>query len=61
MPPLWCRIDRLWYGHPGILEGSMTRQPFLCPLDHVFEVFTVLVVFLLIIHHLDYLEDSIFV
>ncbi|CAJ1941993.1 unnamed protein product [Sphenostylis stenocarpa] len=38
MPPLWCRIDRLWYGHPGILEGSMTRQPFLCPLDHVFEV-----------------------
>ncbi|KAK7262809.1 hypothetical protein RJT34_30390 [Clitoria ternatea] len=38
MPPLWCRIDRLWYPHPGILEGSMTRQPFLCPLDHVFEV-----------------------
>ncbi|KAG4941042.1 hypothetical protein AAZX31_16G099800 [Glycine max] len=38
MPPLWCRIDRLWYAHPGILEGSMTRQPFLCPLDHVFEV-----------------------
>ncbi|KAL5172188.1 Arabinosyltransferase XEG113 [Glycine soja] len=37
MPPLWCRIDRLWYPHPGILEGSMTRQPFLCPLDHVFE------------------------
>ncbi|KAK7250704.1 hypothetical protein RIF29_33306 [Crotalaria pallida] len=38
MPPLWCRIDRLWYPHPGVLEGSMTRQPFLCPLDHVFEV-----------------------
>ncbi|KAK8471618.1 hypothetical protein PHAVU_003G278500 [Phaseolus vulgaris] len=38
MPPLWCRVDRLWYGHPGVLEGSMTRQPFLCPLDHVFEV-----------------------
>ncbi|KAJ1434121.1 Nucleotide-diphospho-sugar transferase [Sesbania bispinosa] len=38
MPPLWCRIDRLWYPHPGILEGSMTRQPFHCPLDHVFEV-----------------------
>ncbi|KAK7360441.1 hypothetical protein VNO77_02434 [Canavalia gladiata] len=38
MPPLWCRIDRLWYPHPGVLEGSMTRQPFICPLDHVFEV-----------------------
>ncbi|XP_057730119.1 arabinosyltransferase XEG113-like [Arachis stenosperma] len=38
MPPLWCRIDRLWYPHPGILEGTLTRQPFLCPLDHVFEV-----------------------
>ncbi|KAJ1396827.1 Tetratricopeptide-like helical domain superfamily [Sesbania bispinosa] len=38
MPPLWCRVDRLWFPHPGVLEGSMTRQPFLCPLDHVFEV-----------------------
>lgn len=38
VPPLWCRLDRMWYPHPGILEGSMTRQPFLCPLDHVFEV-----------------------
>ncbi|CAL0311724.1 unnamed protein product [Lupinus luteus] len=38
MPPLWCKIDRLWFPHPGVLEGSMTRQPFLCPLDHVFEV-----------------------
>ncbi|KAL1370698.1 hypothetical protein HN51_000927 [Arachis hypogaea] len=38
MPPLWCRIDRLWYPHPGVLEGTLTRQPFLCPLDHVFEV-----------------------
>eukprot|EP00268_Persea_americana_P045732 TRINITY_DN4680_c0_g1_i1.p1 TRINITY_DN4680_c0_g1~~TRINITY_DN4680_c0_g1_i1.p1 ORF type:complete len:642 (+),score=107.40 TRINITY_DN4680_c0_g1_i1:255-2180(+) len=38
MPPLWCRLDRLWFGHPGVLEGTMTRQPFLCPLDHVFEV-----------------------
>ncbi|KAF9612856.1 hypothetical protein IFM89_004266 [Coptis chinensis] len=38
MPPLWCRLDRLWFAHPGVLEGTMTRQPFLCPLDHVFEV-----------------------
>ncbi|OIT28358.1 PREDICTED: arabinosyltransferase XEG113 [Nicotiana attenuata] len=38
MPPLWCRLDRLWFGHPGILDGSLTRQPFVCPLDHVFEV-----------------------
>lgn len=38
MPPLWCRLDRLWFPHPGVLQGSITRQPFLCPLDHVFEV-----------------------
>ncbi|KAH9321207.1 hypothetical protein KI387_015846, partial [Taxus chinensis] len=37
MPPLWCRFERVWYGHPGILPGTMTKQPFLCPLDHVFE------------------------
>ncbi|CAI9094971.1 OLC1v1030816C1 [Oldenlandia corymbosa var. corymbosa] len=38
MPPIWCRLDRLWFGHPGILPGTMTRQPFICPLDHVFEI-----------------------
>ncbi|GAB4853800.1 hypothetical protein Ancab_017994 [Ancistrocladus abbreviatus] len=38
MPPLWCRLDRLWYPHPGTIPGTMTRQPFLCPLDHVFRV-----------------------
>lgn len=38
MPPLWCRLDRLWFPHPGVLIGSMTRQPFICPMDHVFEV-----------------------
>eukprot|EP00249_Psilotum_nudum_P004971 c18467_g1_i1 orf=594-2531(-) len=38
MPALWCRLDRMWYGHPGILPGTRTRQPFLCPMDHVFEV-----------------------
>ncbi|ERM94769.1 arabinosyltransferase XEG113 isoform X2 [Amborella trichopoda] len=38
MPPLWCRLDRLWFGHPGILPGTMTRTPFVCPMDHVLEV-----------------------
>ncbi|GAB2272834.1 hypothetical protein Dimus_007653 [Dionaea muscipula] len=38
MPPMWCRLDRLWFPHLGVLEGSLTRQPFLCPMDHVFEV-----------------------
>lgn len=38
MPELWCLLDRLWFGHPGVLPGTKTRQPFLCPLDHVFEV-----------------------
>ncbi|KMZ58542.1 Glycosyltransferase-like protein [Zostera marina] len=38
MPPIWCRLDRLWYPHPGILPGTLTKQPFICPMDHVFEV-----------------------
>lgn len=38
MPALWCHLDRLWFGHPGVLPGTKTDQPFLCPLDHVFEV-----------------------
>lgn len=42
MPPLWCRLDRLWFGHPGILPGTLTKQPFICPMDHVFEVNTML-------------------
>ncbi|GKD75215.1 arabinosyltransferase XEG113, partial [Tanacetum coccineum] len=42
MPPLWCRFDRLWFPHPTVLLGLMTRQPFICPLDHVFEVQTML-------------------
>ncbi|CAL4917748.1 unnamed protein product [Urochloa decumbens] len=42
MPPLWCRLDRMWFGHPGVMEGTLTRQPFLCPMDHVFEVHVML-------------------
>ncbi|EPS58524.1 hypothetical protein M569_16289, partial [Genlisea aurea] len=38
MPPLWCRLDRLWFWHPGVVPGTLTRQPFICPLDHVFAV-----------------------
>ncbi|GBG80380.1 hypothetical protein CBR_g30748 [Chara braunii] len=37
-PELWCRLDRLWYPHPGVLPGTLTSQPFRCPLDHVFEI-----------------------
>ncbi|RWW29920.1 hypothetical protein GW17_00005530 [Ensete ventricosum] len=38
MPRLWCRFERMWFAHPGILEGTLTRQPFVCPMDHLFEV-----------------------
>ncbi|KAG6548562.1 hypothetical protein Mapa_010050 [Marchantia paleacea] len=38
MPALWCRFDRMWFGHPGVLVGTHTPQPFLCPMDHIFEV-----------------------
>ncbi|CAA3032086.1 arabinosyltransferase XEG113 isoform X2, partial [Olea europaea subsp. europaea] len=31
MPTLWCRLDRLWFGHPGVLACTLTRQPFLSP------------------------------
>eukprot|EP00850_Spirogloea_muscicola_P010213 SM000059S18690 [mRNA] locus=s59:388939:393964:+ [translate_table: standard] len=38
MPELWCRFDRVWYPHDGILIGTRMKQPFLCPMDHIFEV-----------------------
>ncbi|KAH6556170.1 hypothetical protein KP509_1Z199100 [Ceratopteris richardii] len=38
MPKLYCRLDRLWFGHPGVIPGTKTDQPFLCPMDHIFEV-----------------------
>eukprot|EP00897_Mesotaenium_endlicherianum_P010583 jgi/Mesen1/9553/ME000640S08909 len=39
LPEMWCRFDRIWYPHPGILPGTDMKQPFLCPADHVFEEF----------------------
>ncbi|RWW74296.1 hypothetical protein BHE74_00017772 [Ensete ventricosum] len=38
MPRLWCRFERMWFEHPGILEGTLTKQPFVCPMGHLFEV-----------------------
>uniref|UniRef100_A0A804L4U5 Uncharacterized protein n=1 Tax=Musa acuminata subsp. malaccensis TaxID=214687 RepID=A0A804L4U5_MUSAM len=40
MPRLWCRFERLWSGHLGILKGTLTTQPFVCPMDHLFEIHT---------------------
>ncbi|CAL9781232.1 unnamed protein product [Musa acuminata subsp. burmannicoides] len=40
MPRLWCRFERLWSGHLGILKGTLTKQPFVCPMDHLFEIHT---------------------
>ncbi|THU55388.1 hypothetical protein C4D60_Mb11t06030 [Musa balbisiana] len=42
MPRLWCRFDRLWSGHHGIFKGTLTKQPFVCPMDHLFEIPTML-------------------
>ncbi|URD78485.1 Nucleotide-diphospho-sugar transferase [Musa troglodytarum] len=42
MPRLWCRFERTWFAHPGILEGTLTKQPFVCPMDHLFEIRTML-------------------
>ncbi|KAJ8501403.1 hypothetical protein OPV22_011955 [Ensete ventricosum] len=38
MPRLWCRFERMWFEHPGILEGTLTKQPFVCPMGHLFEI-----------------------
>ncbi|GJP56702.1 hypothetical protein CLOM_g15757 [Closterium sp. NIES-68] len=38
LPATWVRFDRIWFPHPGILDGTDTPQPFLSPLDHLVEV-----------------------
>ncbi|RWW39054.1 hypothetical protein BHE74_00055650, partial [Ensete ventricosum] len=38
MPRLWCRFEKMWFGHLGLLKGTLTKQPFVCPMDHLFEV-----------------------
>ncbi|CAI5938014.1 unnamed protein product [Closterium sp. NIES-65] len=38
LPATWVRFDRIWFPHPGILDGTDTPQPFLAPADHVVEV-----------------------
>jgi hypothetical protein len=40
MPKLWCGFDRWWAPHHGKIPGSSTELPYLCPMDHVFEVET---------------------
>ena len=38
MPELWCGLDRWWAPHTGIIPGSDTELPFLCPMDHIFDL-----------------------
>ena len=38
MPKLYCGFDRWWAPHEGRIPGSQTTLPYLCPMDHVFEV-----------------------
>ena len=39
MPKLFCGLDRWWAPHKGIIPGADGPQlPFMCPLDHVFEL-----------------------
>ena len=40
MPKLYCGFDRWWAPHKGTIPGSDTTLPYLCPMDHVFEVET---------------------
>lgn len=41
LPSMWCRFERMWFPHKGILEDTVTKQPFLCPFDHIIDVSTV--------------------
>jgi len=40
LPPLWCMLDRFWTILNHCLIGSQVEmpQPFVCPLDHSFEL-----------------------
>jgi hypothetical protein len=38
MPPLFCGMDRWWAPHTGRIPGAHFELPFLCPLDHVFNI-----------------------
>jgi len=38
MPKLYCGFDRWWAPHSGKIPGSDTELPYLCPMDHVFEI-----------------------
>ena len=39
MPKLFCGLDRWWAPHDGNIPGAEGPQlPFMCPLDHVFEL-----------------------
>ena len=42
MPKMYCGMDRWWAPHHGIIPGSGLRTPFVCPMDHVFEIDTML-------------------
>ncbi|KAG1678605.1 hypothetical protein FOA52_012612 [Chlamydomonas sp. UWO 241] len=39
LPPIWCELDKywgpLWNGNIG---NSMFKKPFVCPMDHVFDI-----------------------
>lgn len=39
MPPIWCEIDKYWAPlHDGNIPGSKFIKPFICPMDHIFDI-----------------------
>ncbi|KAF5842793.1 hypothetical protein DUNSADRAFT_5165 [Dunaliella salina] len=39
MPPIWCELDKYWATlEYGSIPGSIFKRPFICPMDHVFEI-----------------------
>jgi hypothetical protein len=39
LPPIWCELDKYWSTLEfGSIPGSTFKRPFICPMDHVFEI-----------------------
>eukprot|EP00210_Caulerpa_lentillifera_P007006 g6700.t1 len=38
VPEILCGVDRYWAGHSGRIPESHLKLPFICPLDHIFNI-----------------------
>jgi len=39
LPPIWCELDKYWAPlDDGNIPGSHFKKPFICPMDHIFDI-----------------------